>query len=64
MEGGVRRELKTEVLRKLEDVGVAWDWSLAKIAVEERVDTSPIYMRGVGTAVLSEGRGSDPSLRI
>ena len=41
----------------MEDEVSARDWSLAKMAVEEGVDTEPIDMRGVGTAVVSEGEG-------
>ena len=49
-------ELGEEVLRRLEDVDVVRDWNLAKIAMKEGVDTGPKDIRGVGMAVVSEGR--------
>ena len=47
----------------MEDVGVARYWGLAKIAVEGRVNTGPIDLRGVGTAVVVSEGGAVVPLR-
>ena len=43
----MHRELGAEVPGRWEDVGVARDWSLAEMAMENAVETGPIDMKGV-----------------
>ena len=62
VDDGVSFELGAWVPGRLKDVGIARDWNLEKLAVEEGVDTGLINMRGVEMAVVSEG-GAVVSLR-